>query len=406
MPVARRSPSARRIVSGMLIGLLALGALSACDWPRRLVDGAVEEALEGSFYAPPTPMPSGAPGDVLRAEPILSAAEGVSAQRVVYHSTDLNGDDVLVSGIVAVPDGPPPPGGRTVVAWGHPTTGAAARCAPSVGIDPFDTIEGFDDLIRRGYAVVATDYAGMGMPGVDSYLIGETEGRNVLDSVRAALRLDIGASDRFALWGHSQGGQAVLFAAQLAESYAPELELEAIAVAAPAIDLGGLLDSDIDDISGVSIGSYAFTAFASVYADTPGVDLSAIIAPDALAVLPEMAALCLLGQNSELHQIGAPFIGGKFLLADPATTQPWATLLEANTPGGARYDVPLFVAQGASDKLVDPALTAKFVADQQALGTQVESLVIPDTGHGLVALRALATLLPWLDRVAPAAAPN
>jgi len=41
------------------------------------------------------------------------------------------------------------------------------------------------------------------------YLIGESEGRAVLDSVRTARDLpDAGASHRFAVWGHSQGGPA------------------------------------------------------------------------------------------------------------------------------------------------------------------------------------------------------
>ncbi|OJX62949.1 MAG: lipase [Micrococcales bacterium 73-13] len=385
----------------MLVAALALGALTGCEWARRILVGAEEEIHEGPFYTPPTPMPSGRPGDVLRAEPIRSAAAGVSAYRVIYHSTDLDGADILVSGVVAVPQGTPPAGGRTVVAWGHPTTGAEVRCAPSVGVDPFVSIEGFDALIARGYAVVATDYAGMGMPGVDSYLIGGTEGRNVLDAVRAAQRLDIGASGRVALWGHSQGGQAVLFAAQLAESYAPELEIESIAVAAPAVDLGGLLQADVDDVSGVTIGAYAFSAFASVYADTPGVDLSTILSPGAIGILPEMDSLCLLGQNQRLHELGAPYIDGGFLIADPTATEPWAALLRQNTPGGSRYDAPLFVAQGKDDRLVRPELTEAFVASQRALGTDVTSLSIPGTGHGLVALRALDELLPWMQRHAP-----
>lgn len=399
---ARRAARRRRIIGAALAAVLAGGTLAGCDWPRRLVVGAEEEIDEAPFYAAPTPMPTGAPGDVLRSERIESAADGVSAYRVVYHSTDLNGEDLLVSGIVAVPDGTPPAGGRTVIAWGHPTTGIARKCAPSVGLDPFSTIEGFDAFIERGYAVVATDYSGMGMAGEGAYLIGSTEGRNVLDAVRAARNLDIGASDRVALWGHSQGGQAVLFAGEIAEDYAPELDVQAIAVAAPAVDLGELLDADIDDISGVTISAYAFATFASVYASTPGVDLASILVPEAIPLIPQMAELCLLGQNAQLHEIGAPFTDGRFLIADPSTTEPWASLLEENTPGGSRFDVPLYVAQGATDELVRPELTAKFVAAQQALGTDVTSQVVPDTGHGLVALRALPDILMWvLDHAPP-----
>ena len=58
--------------------------------------------------------------------------------------------------------------------------------------------------------------------------MGVSEGRSVLDSVRAAANLPkTGAGPRFVVWGHSQGGHAALFAGQLAKSYAPDLALVA-----------------------------------------------------------------------------------------------------------------------------------------------------------------------------------
>ncbi|WP_168197198.1 alpha/beta fold hydrolase [Agromyces laixinhei] len=390
-----------RVAASVVMAALALAALGACSLPRQLVEGAEEELTEGPFYTIPTPMPEGEPGALVRSEPLPSAPDGVDAWRVLYHSTDLDGADILVSGVVAAPDDAAPDGGRTVVSWGHPTTGTRERCAPSVGFDPFDLIEGMGELIDRGYIVAATDYSGMGAAGPDSFLVGLTEGRNVLDAVRAAGGLDIGASDRVALWGHSQGGHAALFAAQQAADYAPELDVQAVAVAAPAVNLGKLLDADIGDISGVSIASYAFDAYSSVYASTPGIDLDTILTPAAVDAVPRMAELCLFGQNDELHELGQPLIGG-FLSADPASTEPWASVLAENTPGGARLEMPLYVAQGATDTLVRPELTAAFVEQQRTLGTEVTSEVLPDTGHGLVALRALSTMLPWLEKTAPA----
>lgn len=388
-----RDPRASaRIAASAAVAVLALVAFGGCSWQRELLEGAEEEVTEGPFYLLPTPMPEGEPGELVRSEPLPSAPDGVEAWRVLYHSTDLDGTDILVSGVVAAPDGPAPDGGRTVVSWGHPTTGTTQRCAPSVGIDPFDLIEGMGELIDRGYIVAATDYSGMGAPGPDSFLVGATEGRNVLDAVRAAGHLDIGASHRAALWGHSQGGHAALFAAQQAADYAPELDVEAVAVAAPAVDLGKLLDADIGDISGVSIASYA---------STPGIELDTILTPAAVEAVPHMAELCLLGQNKELHELGQPLIGG-LLSADPASTEPWASVLAENTPGGARLEMPLYVAQGATDTLVRPELTAAFVEQQRTLGTQVTSEVLADTGHGLVALRALRTMLPWLEKSSPA----
>jgi dienelactone hydrolase len=389
------------VVLAVAIGVTIASGFWTAD--RRLTEGALEEATEAPFYRLPDPVPSAAPGTVLRSEPIPSAPDGARAWRILYHSTDVAGADIVVSGVVVAPDSPAPPGGRPIVSWGHPTTGAAQRCAPSLGIDPFDTIEGLKQLLDAGYVVVASDYSGMGAPGPDSYLIGETEGNNVLDAARAAHALEgTDAGTRLVLWGHSQGGQAVLFAAQRAAKYAPDLDLQAVAVAAPATNLAELLKADVGDVSGVTIGSYAFAAYASVYGpSTPDATLDSILTPEGAAVTDQMAELCLFGQNKQLHEIATPLIG-HYLAADPATTEPWATLLAENTPGGTRLPVPLFVAQGDTDQLVRPEITAQFVADERALGTEVTFETIADTGHGLVALRAMPKLLDWLTTAAPA----
>ncbi|MGA1836391.1 lipase family protein [Herbiconiux sp. 11R-BC] len=384
---------------GLLVAVLVGANLAVKFWGTagRLAEGVVEGSTDAAFYVPPSPVPAAAPGTLVRSEPIASAPAGSAAWRILYHSTDLNGADILVSGVVVAPDAAAPVGGRPILSWGHPTTGSAARCAPSIGDDPFDLIEGLSRFISAGYVVAATDYSGMGAPGPNSYLVGATEGANVLDAARAAQQIEgTHANDVLALWGHSQGGQSVLFAAQEAASYAPEFELRGVAVAAPATNLAELLKADIGDVSGVSIGAYAFTAYASVYGPTtPGATLDSILTPPAAAVADQMAALCLLGQNAELHTIADPLIG-HFLAVDPSTAQPWAALLTENTPGRSRLDVPLFVAQGDADELVRPEITAQFVQSQRALGTVVTSETIPGTGHGLVAVRALPALFTWL----------
>ena len=133
---------------------------------------------------------------------------------------------------------PPPATGRNVVAWAHPTTGVAENCAPSLLKDALDTIPHLPALMALDDVVVATDYPGLGTPGPHPYLVGESEGRAVLDSVRAARQIPkIGAGPRFAAWGHSQGGQAVLFAGSSRSAYAPELTLVGVAAIAPATDL-------------------------------------------------------------------------------------------------------------------------------------------------------------------------
>ncbi|SFR93815.1 Secretory lipase [Microbacterium sp. cf046] len=372
-------------------GVVAVEAL-------RIGGDALERPGIDAFYEQPADAADGEPGSIVKLDPLLGAPLAARAWRIMYRTTDLNGDAVVATGVLVVPLAPAPPGGRTVVSWAHPTTGAARECAPSYGFDPFVLIEGLRALLDRGYAVVATDYVGMGTDGPDSYLVGITGGNAVLDAVRAARAVpDADASDRVILWGHSQGGQAVLFAAERAPSYAPELDIQAVAAAAPAADLIDLMSAHLDDISGVTIGSYAFTAFASVY---PAAKLDSILTPDALEIVPEMNQLCLLANITELHRIGAPLVGD-FTSSDPTTTEPWKTLLADNSAGSTAFDAPLFIAQGLDDELVVPTDTTDFVEHEASLGIDVTYQEIPFATHGTVAYLAIPGLTAWLDRVVP-----
>jgi pimeloyl-ACP methyl ester carboxylesterase len=396
-PVRRRGRW-RRLAGVVATGVLVVaGVVVVLEGPRVLGDAAERSGLD-AFYAQPEGAADGAPGTLVKSEPLEGAPAGARAWRVMYRSTDLDGRPVVVTGVVVTPLGPAPGDGRTVLAWGHPTTGTAVSCAPSRGFDPFIGIEGMRVMLDRGYTVVTTDYAGMGTDGPDSYLVGATAARTLLDAVRAAQHVPgASAGDRVVLWGHSQGGQAVLRAAEEQPSYAPELDVLAVAAAAPAADLTALMRSHLDDISGVTIGSYAFPAFADVYGPTvPGARLDAVLTPAALAALPAMNRLCLLPHLAELHRIGEPLVGD-FFSVDPTTTEPWASLLAENSAGTREIAAPVFVAQGAEDELVLPADTDAFVQTARQRGDDVHLAVVPHATHATIAYLALPALDRWLD---------
>jgi len=380
------------------ITLLAGIALLAIFFGPRLIGDQQEQGGIAAFYDASEVQVEGAPGSVARIEPLVGHPFDAKAWRVMYRTVDVHGTPQLATGVIVTPLGSAPDTGRTVLAWGHPTTGAAAECAPSRGFDPFIGIEGLRFLLDRGYTVVATDYVGMGVAGPDSYLIGDTAGNSMLDAVRAAQSVEeADASGRVILWGHSQGGQAALFAAERAPDYAPELHIEAVAVAAPAADLSALISDHVDDVSGATIGSYAFQAYAEVYADR-GARLDTVLTPAAQQILPEMNQLCLLTHLTELHDIAEPVVGN-FFAADPTQVEPWATLLKENSAGSHAFDAPLFVAQGAKDQLVLPTATEQFVEHEKSLGMPVSSHVIREADHGSIAYLSLPALMSWLDEL-------
>jgi hypothetical protein len=385
----------------LVIAVATVALLTGCTGGSdggTATDGPTAEAP--AFLSVPDPLPPGEPGEILRSEPMPGAPEGSLAWRVLYHSTDVAGDDILVSGIVVAPASDPPPGGRPVVSWAHPTTGTAARCAPSLWLEAFASIAGLTQLLDAGYVVAATDYPGMGAEGPESYLVGESAGHSVLDAARAARGIaEADAGDDLLLWGHSQGGHAALFAGQLATGYAPELHLRGVAVAAPATDLEALLGATTGDASGLPLSSFALGAFASAYADRlPETGLGGILTPEGAAATPRMNELCLRGDGDRLREIAAPLVGA-YLSGDPSEVEPWATLLDENSPGAEPLPAPLFIAQGDSDALVTPATTRAFADGACGDGTPVTYLELAGTGHGEAAFTAVGALVPWLAGV-------
>jgi pimeloyl-ACP methyl ester carboxylesterase len=382
------------------VGAAVLAVIAATGVVRQCSQDVIEHETVGTFNVLPDPLPAGAPGELIRSERLFGAPDGAIAWRVLYHSTDLDGAPMGVSGVVVAPTRPAPAGGWPVVSWAHPTTGASGSCAPSEGLDPFLLMAGLHELLDAGYVVVATDYPGMGADGPPSYLIGVSEGNSVIDAARAARAVpEAHAGTDLYLWGHSQGGQAALFAAQLAPAYAPELQLHGVAVAAPAAELGQLLNDHRNDVSGVTIGSYAFDALVKVYGPKdPRVRLDAVLTDQGVAVVPKIAPRCLLRDINALHDIAEPAVGN-FFAVDPASAEPWATLLAENTPGNAPIGVSILVAQGDADELVLPSATADLVRRLCAAGEHVTYRTYEGIDHGLIGERTVPFLLTWLDAI-------
>jgi alpha-beta hydrolase superfamily lysophospholipase len=368
--------------------------------------GAPAGLAEEAFYEAAPGELRGRPGTIIRAEPFGGAPHGASAMKILYRSTGLRGEPIAVSGIVVTPPGPAPAGGRPVVAWAHPTTGVARHCAPSLSPHALQWIPGLDAMLAHGYVVSATDYPGLGTAGVHPYVIGESEGRAVLDSVRAARALPgTGAGDRFALWGHSQGGHAALFAGQLARRYAPELKLVGIAAAAPATELGELFHADIKGPAGEVLGSYALWAWSKIY----NLPLDNVLVPTAPLVFERLVKHCNDSARGDLSLAFAtqPLLREGFLKVDITKVDPWRRLMRENTPGGAAAGGPLFLAQGSADPVVRPHVTAEFMRVVCGRGTPVRFVNVPGGDHSASARYGAAPAVEWIAaRFAGAPPPN
>jgi hypothetical protein len=359
----------------------------------------IEPAQPGAFYDDAS-VPAGSPGAVIRTQPITGLPTGTQGWKVLYTSTGLDGQPIAVSGTVFVPSSPAPPGGRPVVAWAHPTTGVAPRCAPSLGTaGGLADIPGAATFLAAGDAVVATDYPGLGTPGPHPYLVGASEGRAVLDAVRAAHQLPaVASSTTFAVWGHSQGGQAALFTGQLATSYAPELSLVGVAAAAPATELSALLQHDSDGPAGNVLTSMAVVSWAQVYADQ-GLAMNQVLSDTAIPTARLIADECIESREQLMVDLPEIAIEEKFFLAagsPPWTNPTWTPLLQANTPGATAIRVPVLIDQGSADTIVWPGITADWVAAQCRAGVAIDEQTYPGVTHTDIGFTAAPATAAWL----------
>src|SRR6202789_2846663 len=363
-------------------------------------------SAQTAFYRAPASEAEGAPGTLVRQEVIEGAPLGATAYRVLYRSTGLDNKPILVSGVVIVPPGDPPPGGRPIIAWAHPTSGVVPRCAPSLAVFLFEEIQGLRSFVRDGYVVAATDYPGLGTPGPHPYLVGTSEARAVIDSVRVAATLPgAGGGNKFVVWGHSQGGQAALFTGLISKTYAPELDLLGVAAAAPATDLAKLMNEDIDSVGGKNITAMTLWSCQRVF----HAEMDKVVDPRAMPAIDQLAEECIEGPfDLRRRQLTEQPLEQYFLTTEhPSDVEPWRTLLAENSPGALPPEIPVFLAQGTDDVIIHPDVTKAYAAKLCKAGSKVHMLLMPNIGHGRAAQASTQAMLEWTsDRFTGALAPD
>jgi pimeloyl-ACP methyl ester carboxylesterase len=367
---------------------------------------ATAASAQTPFYDAPRSLVAGQPGTLVRQEIIEGAPLGATAYRVLYRSTGMKGEPIFVSGVVIVPAGDPPPEGRPIVAWAHPTTGVTPACAPSLAIFLFQQMQGLRSFVEHGYVVAATDYPGLGTPETHPYLVGDSEARAVIDSVRAARSLPgVGTGDRFAVWGHSQGGQASLYTGLIAATYAPELHLVGVAAAAPATSLVTLMGDDFKTSGGKNLTAMTLWSWARVY-DAP---IAKVVVPEAMPAVDRLADECIesIFDIMERRRTEKPLEQHFLSVPNIATVEPWHSLAARNTPGPLPSRIPLFLAQGTTDDIVRPEVTRAYMQRQCKAGGKVTMMWVPGVGHGFVARDSADAAVAWMmDRFAGMPAPS
>lgn len=346
-----------------------LAALSLIWWLAR-------PPIPGPFYG--SDQIAASATVVLRSEPYLVGIPAeANARLILYRTTRGDGSQIIGSAIVVVPTGSTNRP-RSTIAWAHGTTGIANGCAPSLSRNPFANMPPLDVLIRRGWAMVAADYPGLGTQGPHAYMVGEDAARSILDAVRAAASItDLRLSRETVIWGHSQGGHAALFTGSRALEYAPDVIVRGVVAMAPATDLVELVRRAQSSMFGKIVSSYLVRAYASRF---PDVSLDTYITAINRIAVNDIASRCVGGWETLVSLGQTLILPSEGIFATDPTQGRLGARLRENTPLGVIAS-PVLIAQGDRDDLVFPDLQQSYVLARCATGQAIDYRVYAGRDH-------------------------
>lgn len=335
-------------------------------------------------------------GPLISADPVAQAPAGMRAWRIRYRTTGPHGVRE-VTGMVVVPQGKPPRLPRRVILWTHGTWGVTQRCAPSLSANFFAATPGLAEAIRRGYAVVAPDYPGLGGAGVHPFLIGRETAWSALDAVNAAQTMpEAAVGRRIAVWGESQGGHAALWTAAEAKVYAPALEIAGTVAAAPPTDLVANLRDAADPNARALMTAFVAHSWSRRY----GAPL------DTLFNRVNQGVVTRLAQNNCVELSRKPRLGTILGLLsvrqalrgkDIGAIEPWARIARENSLDPRMPFGPLMITQGEKDALVAPAVTRAFARGVCRNGGRLHYVGMPGGDHAGAARSVVLLTLDWID---------
>ncbi len=380
------------------LALVAAGPAEAAKKPPRGPAGA-------KFYKPPKKYPK-KHGKLIwqrKAHGLTNVKTAKSNTLVLYTSKTSMGKRTAVSGVVSVPRGKAPKRGWPVITYAHGTTGTADVCAPTRV--PADSPQApyvyyvdpeIQDWVDAGYAVVRTDYTGLGTPGPHGYLNGKDEGRSVLDIVAAARQLNPKIGKRFLIAGHSQGGHAALFAAGYAKSWAKGLRLRGTVAYAPASHMRQQAEFLPTFTSPSPLTALATLIVQGASTGSKAVVPQQVLSDEVLALYPQLEETCL-PQLGEPDSLGG--IAPADMLRDGADLNPLYAQLDDENPA-VRTAAPVALYQGTADTTVLPALTSALNDQLVALGDQITYQEFPGVDHaGIPAAAEEAAMGFFEDRL-------
>jgi pimeloyl-ACP methyl ester carboxylesterase len=392
------------------------------------------------FYASVMKMaPEGKLGQIIKKEKIDTSVKGAQAWKIAYISSDVAGRKTIATGMIISPVGAAPKEGRPILAWAHGTTGSAQNCGPSQITDPTAPLNEYflmggnswtdygipnvEQFIKEGYVIVATDYQGQGGGGKHQYAVAQTNGRDAINSARAASSMkEVSAGKKTIIYGWSQGGGATIAAASLPEyqaqkgTAADDLQYLGFVALAPD-DVAVMLANPPTDEAGATKLMNGFTQanvpnvflFAhyvmglwGTQAAFPGLQLTDVLTDEGAKVAETLAS------NKCVHVMADTFTNAygdsyKSLLKPTASNSlAWVKAFIDGSVKPVKPVAPVVIYWGTKDTAVPPVMHELYQKQMCSMGANVGRNQLPgEQTHFTTPGVSAPMYLQWVkDRIA------
>ena len=379
--------------------LLALSTFLA---PPARAAAPVWSGLDATGYAGAI----GAPGtliDTVPLDPAVTLPAAGPAYRILYATTDARDRPAVSTAAVFLPRGTAPDGGWPVLAWAHGTVGLGDDCTPSAHPRNERDVAYLGHWLEQGYAIVASDYTGLGTPGVMAYLDTVSTAHGIVDSVVAAHRMALPLSPKWAVVGQSQGGAGAVGTARYATEFSAGSGLDyrgAVATGTPAFieEIVGKAGPDMMLPPELGAGANAYSAYIlAAFRDArPDLDVDGVLSPVGRDAVGRAEVLCYQDLSTELATQRPNTFFTAPLASVPGAEAGLAAYMGIPTSG---YDRPVFLGVGLRDTDVPPSSSLRLDEEMRANGQPVELHVYPDDDHSDTVLASIRDSTPFLARV-------
>lgn len=406
--IVRTAVKGGLIVVGLLIALLLVFGVWLWNTIRLPVDLPPSQApargdtVLSEFYAPPETLP-GDPGVLIRQEELVGESVLESAGtniRLLYSSTDGMGGEAVtaVSGALYLPEGEAPEGGWPLMIWSHGTVGIGDVCAPSFAGRGERDPAYLNPWLEQGFAIAASDYQGLGMPGTHPYMDARTMAYNNLDLARALRGTDLPLSANFVISGQSQGATGAIASASYADEYANEVELAGIIATgiphfSPSVIWELVANSDRDEAS-ASVGlSLYMLAFAEML--DPEFKMDAVLSDRAKPVVEQINETCVFDFIAATQEAN---------LSNNSTFTsrveiPLIKVFSRANLYDLDFQTPVFAGSGTADKITPFFMQQQFLTDACDAGATIDAVTYEGASHNQGLLQSTEAAQKFARRV-------